>query len=64
MTYKLARAEFNRKYFSELLKSTDYNMSKAARVAGLDRSDLYRRVYRYGVRLPPVRRVVEREEAA
>lgn len=39
---------FEKKYFSKLLKYTNYNIAKAARIAGISARTIYRIVDRYG----------------
>ena len=41
--------QFERRYLAELVRSADGNMSKAARVAGVDRTTLYRLMERHGL---------------
>lgn len=43
-------AEFERRYIEELVSAADGNMSKAARIAGVDRTTLYRLLERHGLR--------------
>jgi len=54
LTYKQAReqaiGQFERHYFERLLRRTDGNLSEAARIAGLDRSNLRRTLSRLGMR--------------
>jgi DNA-binding NtrC family response regulator len=56
MSFKDARQaaleEFERRYFERLLRRVDGNISEAARVAGLDRSNLRRALGRLGMREP------------
>ncbi len=42
-------AQFERRYLAELMRATQGNMSKAARVAGVDRTTLYRLMERHGL---------------
>ena len=42
-------AQFERKYIDELVTAADGNMSKAARIAGVDRTTLYRLMERHGL---------------
>ena len=46
----LALGEFERRYFTRLLRRTEGNLSEAARLAGLDRSNLRRALARLGMR--------------
>jgi two-component system response regulator HydG len=46
----LALGEFERHYFTRLLRRTEGNLSEAARLAGLDRSNLRRALARLGMR--------------
>jgi DNA-binding NtrC family response regulator len=52
-SYHVARerviAQFERRYLEELVRSADGNMSKAARLAGVDRTTLYRLMERHGL---------------
>ncbi len=52
-SYHVARenviAQFERRYLSELVRAADGNMSKAARLAGVDRTTLYRLMERHGM---------------
>lgn len=42
-------AQFEKSYLTELVKAADGNMSKAARLAGVDRTTLYRLMERHGL---------------
>jgi DNA-binding NtrC family response regulator len=42
-------AQFERRYLTELVRAADGNMSKAARIAGVDRTTLYRLMERHGL---------------
>lgn len=42
-------AEFERRYIEELVAAAEGNMSKAARIAGVDRTTLYRLMERHGL---------------
>ena len=42
-------AQFERRYIDELVTAADGNMSKAARIAGVDRTTLYRLMERHGL---------------
>jgi transcriptional regulator of acetoin/glycerol metabolism len=42
-------AQFERQYLTELVRAADGNMSKAARLAGVDRTTLYRLMERHGL---------------
>ncbi len=52
-SYHIARdrviAQFERRYLGELVRAADGNMSKAARLAGVDRTTLYRLMERHGL---------------
>lgn len=45
-----ARDAFERRYLEALLKTHEGNLSAAARVAGIDRANLYRMLWRHGLR--------------
>src|SRR5207245_3849299 len=65
-SYHVARdrviAQFERQYLTWLVNRAAGNMSKAARVAGVDRTTLYRMMERHGLqRSPTAGWVVERE---
>ena len=67
-SYHVARdrviAQFERQYLTWLANRAGGNMSKAARVAGVDRTTLYRMMERHGLqRSPTAGWVVEREPA-
>ncbi len=49
MKYRQARREFEQRYWNELLKTTAKNVSEAARAAGVNRTDLYKRLWRCGL---------------
>src|SRR6266513_726416 len=58
-------AQFERQYLTWLVNRASGNMSKAARIAGVDRTTLYRLMERHGLqRSPTAGWVVEREPAA
>ncbi|HYK83512.1 MAG TPA: sigma-54 dependent transcriptional regulator [Gemmatimonadales bacterium] len=58
-------AQFERQYLTWLVNRASGNMSKAARIAGVDRTTLYRLMERHGLqRSPTAGWVVEREAAA
>src|SRR6059058_6253192 len=57
-------AQFERQYLTWLVNRASGNMSKAARIAGVDRTTLYRLMERHGLqRSPTAGWVVERESA-
>ncbi len=47
---EIAVTDFERRYFARLLRRTEGNLSEAARLAGLDRSNLRRALARLGMR--------------
>ena len=49
-------AHFERRYLAELVRAADGNMSKAARIAGVDRTTLYRLMERHGLQREAVDR--------
>src|SRR5438094_1727215 len=58
-------AQFERQYLTWLVNRASGNMSKAARIAGVDRTTLYRLMERHGLqRSPTAGWVVEREPGA
>ena len=58
-------AQFERQYLTWLVNRAIGNMSKAARIAGVDRTTLYRLMERHGLqRSPSTGWVIEREPAA
>lgn len=48
---KQAREAFEREYIARVLRACDQNMSQAARVLGLERSHLYRKVKALGIKV-------------
>src|SRR5947208_4514475 len=57
-------AQFERQYLTWLVNRAGGNMSKAARIAGVDRTTLYRLMERHGLqRSPSTGWVIEREPA-
>ena len=55
-------AQFERQYLTWLVNRASGNMSKAARIAGVDRTTLYRLMERHGLqRSPTAGWVIERE---
>jgi transcriptional regulator of acetoin/glycerol metabolism len=44
-------------YLTDLLEQTGWNISEAARIAGLNRTCVHKRLRRYGVYRPVARRV-------
>ncbi len=44
-----ARAEFTRSYLRQVLTLTGGNISRAARLAGRNRTDLYKLLHRHGM---------------
>lgn len=49
-------SHFERRYLAELVRAADGNMSKAARIAGVDRTTLYRLMERHGLQREAVDR--------
>ncbi len=49
MAYRTARDRFERRYLSELLRTSNGNLSEAARRSGVDRSNLRRMMQRIGI---------------
>jgi two-component system response regulator GlrR len=45
-----ARAEFTRAYLRQVLELAGGNISRAARLAGRNRTDLYKLLHRHGIR--------------
>jgi DNA-binding NtrC family response regulator len=50
LPYAMARERFEREYFEELLREHEFNVSRAARVAGIRRQSLHRLLKRHGIR--------------
>jgi two-component system nitrogen regulation response regulator NtrX len=48
-TLQEARAQYEREFILSKLRETDWNVSQAARVLGLERSYLYRKMKAYGI---------------
>jgi DNA-binding NtrC family response regulator len=57
VTYKEAREEFERDYWSKLLALHNENITEVAKAAQVQRSNVYRRLTRMGV---PLRRPLHR----
>jgi DNA-binding NtrC family response regulator len=47
--FKTAKEEFERNYIKNLLKLTDYNISKASKISGITRAQIYRLMKRYNI---------------
>ena len=56
-------SSFERSYLSQLLEAAGGNMSKAARMAGMDRMYLHRLVQKHGLRTAGTSGSWDREEA-
>ncbi|WP_457621734.1 sigma-54-dependent transcriptional regulator [Persephonella sp.] len=48
-SFKEAKEIFEKNYLIELLKRTDFNISKASKIAGITRAQIYRMMKRYGI---------------
>jgi DNA-binding NtrC family response regulator len=48
-TYREAKRDFEQHYFRQLLEATNYNITRAARRAGLDRSHLRTKLNSLGI---------------
>lgn len=48
---KSAKAEFERQYIYEVLKETKWNISETARILGMERTNLYRKIKNLGILL-------------
>ena len=55
MIWREAYLEFGRKYWADLMMRLEANVSAMGREAGVSRGHVYKRLHRFGVRLPPVR---------
>ncbi len=49
LPYREAAAEFERTYFSTLVRQTHGNLAAAARLAGMDRANFYRKALQHGL---------------
>jgi len=49
LPHQEAIGEFNRRYFRRLLQRADGNKSRAAEMAGIDRTNLYKHLKRAGI---------------
>jgi len=47
--FKEAKKEFEESYLKNLLEKTDFNISKASKIAGITRAQIYRMIKRYGI---------------
>lgn len=52
MTRREALAAAEKAYFANLLKQTSWNVAQAARIAGINRTFMWRRLGLYGIRRP------------
>lgn len=50
--YRDAEREFARDYWMKVLESVDFNVYRAARASGVNRTDLYKRLKSLGIPLP------------
>jgi DNA-binding NtrC family response regulator len=50
-TYATARERFEREYLAEVLRENQFNVSRAARAAGIRRQSLHRLLKRHGIRV-------------
>lgn len=55
MTWREAYQEFGHGYWTQLMTRLEANVSAMGRAAGVSRSDVYKRLRRFGVVLPAVR---------
>ncbi|WP_457641024.1 sigma-54-dependent transcriptional regulator [Persephonella sp.] len=47
--FKVAKEEFEKNYIQNLLRSTNYNISKASKISGITRAQIYRLMKRYNL---------------
>jgi transcriptional regulator with GAF, ATPase, and Fis domain len=52
MTWREAMDAAAKAYLTDLLEHTGWNVAAAARIAGLNRTDMFKRLRRHGVRRP------------
>lgn len=50
LKWKDAREFFEKRYIEKRLKETNWNISEAARISGIDRSDLYKKIEKFGIK--------------
>jgi len=56
MNLKEARSMFEKIYLEKMLENFEWNISRAAEAIGIERSNLHRKIKRYGIKAPPIKK--------
>jgi two-component system nitrogen regulation response regulator NtrX len=56
MNLKEARSMFEKFYLEKMLENFEWNISRTAEAIGIERSNLHRKIKRYGIKAPPIKK--------